>query len=89
MASKLYARYLLNRLLEWDSKNSIIFEEQAGFRKGRSTIDQAFTLHHLISKFSKPPNKSLYAAFVDFSSAFDLLDRELGPPDLVNVPHSL
>lgn len=75
-ASKLNAGHLLNRLFDWDSKNAIVFKEQASFRKGKSTIDQVFVLQHLINKFTKASNKYLYAAFIDFSSAFDLVDRD-------------
>lgn len=56
---KLYIRYLLNRLIDWADARQIIAEEQAGFRKGRSTIDQCFTLQYLIHKSMNRPTKCL------------------------------
>ena len=54
---------------------SITRENQAGFRPGRSCADQIFTLRALIElcyEFRQPQ----YIAFLDFSAAFDSLDRE-------------
>ena len=74
--SKLYARHLLGKLQDWLLDENILAEEQAGFRLGRSTIDQGLILHHLASKYSALKGGALYAAFIDFKSAFDLIPRE-------------
>jgi hypothetical protein len=50
-------------------------ENQGGFRAGRSTIDQIFTVRQLVelrSEYGRP----LFATFVDFKAAFDSIDRK-------------
>uniref|UniRef100_A0A670J8Y1 Reverse transcriptase domain-containing protein n=1 Tax=Podarcis muralis TaxID=64176 RepID=A0A670J8Y1_PODMU len=73
--SKLYAAHLCDKLVEWMEREHILSEAQAGFRAKRSTIDQALILQHLADKYSRKGG-SLYAAFVDFKSAFDLIPRD-------------
>ena len=74
--SKVYTFILNKRLKDWCDENKIVIEEQAGFRRGYSTIDQIFILHSIIHKqFSL--NRKLYVAFVDFHKAFDLVNRNL------------
>ena len=55
--------------------SEVLGEEQAGFRAGRGTIDQVFTLAQIIEK-SWEYNSSLYAVFIDFKQAFDSVWRE-------------
>ena len=50
--------------------------EQAGFRKGQSTIDHIFTLHCLIDVYLRK-KKKLYCAFVDYRKAFDSIQHAL------------
>ena len=75
LISKLYTYILNERLTEFVDAASILPEEQAGFRKGYSTVDHMFTLYAMITKqFSK--NRKLYVAFVDFRKCFDLINRD-------------
>ena len=46
-------------------------EAQLGFRKHMGTIDNNFVLHGILNE-----NKKLYAAFIDFTKAFDYVVRE-------------
>ena len=48
--------------------------EQAGFRPEFSTIDHIFTLHAII-EYYKSKKGRVYCAFIDYSKAFDLIDR--------------
>ena len=48
----------------------IIVEEQAGFRAGRSTIEQIFNLRILCEKYLQH-QQDLYHVFIDFKKAFD------------------
>ena len=48
---------------KWDSQR-----EQAGFRKGRSTVDQVFILTEII--INRRPAKT-YVAFLDVAKAYD------------------
>ena len=52
----------------------ILSEAQAGFRPGRSTIDQLFTLRLLIEKYYEH-GRDLYICYVDFQKAFDSVWR--------------
>lgn len=45
-------------------------KEQAGFRKGRSTIEQIFVLRNVVEQ-AVEWNSSLYVCFVDYEKAFD------------------
>ena len=49
-------------------------DEQAGFRAKHSTMDHVFVLHHVID-FYRQQGKRLNCAFVDYSKAFDLVNR--------------
>ena len=51
-------------------------ESQSGYRNGRSTIDGIFTLRQLMEK-TREQRRGLYIAFVDFTRAFDTVNREL------------
>ncbi|KAL0149136.1 hypothetical protein M9458_055568 [Cirrhinus mrigala] len=46
-------------------------EEQAGFRPGRGTIEQIFSLTLIIEKSFALQEKELYLIFTDFKKAFD------------------
>ena len=60
----------------WAESNFVLTIAQAGFRKGRSTIDHIFTLHAAIEKqFAN--NLKLYVAFVDFKKAYDNVNRNI------------
>ena len=49
---------------------SIIVEEQAGFRSGRSTTEQIFNLRILCERYLQH-QQDLYHVFIDFKKAFD------------------
>ena len=72
---KLFSRILNNRLTEWAEEYHIYVEAQAGFRKHMGTIDNIFVLHGVINHLLNE-NKKLYAAFIDFTKAFDYVVRE-------------
>ena len=50
-------------------------EAQSGFRKHKGTIDNIFVLHGVIDHLLNE-NKKMYAAFIDFTKAFDYVVRE-------------
>ena len=66
------AVFLNNRIQSFLEENSIIVDEQNGFRKDRSCLDHIFTLNSLIQN-----RQSTFATFVDFRKAFDCVDRNL------------
>ena len=73
---KLFTRILNNRLTEWAEEYAIYIEAQAGFRANMSTTDNIYVLHGLINHFKNRGNR-LYCAFVDFTKAFDYVNRDV------------
>ena len=72
--SKLFERIILSRLLFFLESNSILLSpRQAGFRSGRSTLNQILCLSQSISDgFNKPrPSCRTILSTIDFSKAFD------------------
>ena len=69
--SKIFTKILNNRLLTWAEENNKLDEGQSAYRKGRSTIDNLFTLNALGQKYLSRRGGRLYCVFVDFSRAFD------------------
>ena len=73
---KMYCFILNKRLSSWDEHNGVITDNQNGFRKGRSTIDQLSTLTSIIET-RKSRKQSTFAAFIDFKKAYDCINRDL------------
>ena len=71
--SKLFERIILSRLLFFLESNSVLSPRQAGFRSGRSTLDQILYLSQSISDgFNKlRPGSRTILSTIDFSKAFD------------------
>ena len=74
IVSKLYASILNNRLLNWCEQTKKFGEEQAGFRPGRSTTDQAFVLSEVI-RDRKQRGLETHIAFLDVRKAYDTVWR--------------
>ena len=72
--AKLFTSILNERLQRFSDEINLIQENQAGFRKGYSTIDNIFVLHALIS-LTNLSKKKLYCIFIDFEKAFDKVWR--------------
>ena len=70
--SKLFERIILSRLLFFVESNSILSSRQAGFRPGRSTLDQVLYLSQSMSDgFNKPrPGSRTILSTIDLSGAF-------------------
>ena len=71
--SKVFGRVLIERIIH--GVNNKLRDEQAGFRRGRSTVEQIFILRNIIEQVVEWQS-TLYVAFVDFEKAFDSVDRE-------------
>ncbi|KAI8437727.1 hypothetical protein MSG28_011961 [Choristoneura fumiferana] len=65
---KLFSTILNKRISATLEKSQPV--EQAGFRKGFSTIDHIHTLELLIEKYQEK-NRPLYLAYIDYKKAFD------------------
>ena len=71
--SKLFERLIFSRLTFHLESNHLLSTCQAGFRPGRSPLDQILTLSQSIwdgFQQKKPPDRTILAS-VDFSKAFD------------------
>ena len=68
--AKIYDTLILNRLLLWFN----IDKCQAGAQKGRSCLEQIFTLR-MLSDFAVYKKQKLYVLFIDYSKAYDRVSR--------------
>ena len=73
--SKLFTSVINNHLNKLIEGNKILNENQAGFRKGYSTIDNIFLVSSLINLMCSK-KKKLFCAFVDYQKAFHSIWRE-------------
>ena len=48
---------------------------QAGFRKGRGTVDQIANIRWIIEK-AREFQKNIYFCFIDYAKAFDCVDHD-------------
>ena len=71
---KLFTSVINNRLYNYLTTENIIGSEQVGFRPKHSTLDHIFALH-ILSNYYIQEKKQLFCAFVDYSKAFDFVDR--------------
>ena len=72
---KLFTSILNNRLQVFTEKYDKIKQNQAGFRKGFSTVDNIFALNVLINLVQNR-RKKFYCAFIDLKRAFDTVWRD-------------
>ena len=72
--AKIFAAILERRLADFLRTVNGICPSQFGFIKGRQGADAVFILSTLIEK-AKADRKDLYIAFIDFSKAYDSVDR--------------
>ena len=69
--SKLFECIILSRLLFFFESNFILSPRQAGFRPGRSTLDQILYLCQFISDGFNKPSPGTILSTIDFSKSFD------------------
>ena len=73
VVGKLYGRILIGRIRR--QTESVLGEEQCGFRSGRGCIDQIFTVRQMCEKVMAK-GKEVFWAFMDLEKAYDRVDRE-------------
>ena len=81
---KLFTSILNQRICAFLEANNLLGSEQAGFRKGHSTLDHIFTLHCLIDVYLRK-KKKLFCAFIDYRKAFDSIQHGLLWEKLINM----
>ena len=72
---KIMTKILTERLT--DLTDHHIPEQQFGFRRGRSTLHAVRCLQQDIEEALRLPRRKLHIIFIDFSKAFDTLNRKL------------
>lgn len=72
---KIYATILEDKLTKEIEEQNILPDTQAGFRKGRSTIDNIYILNQAIEKELKKDKGKIYVLFADLKAAFDGVNR--------------
>ena len=94
-AAKVKGKVIIKRISRGVDKK--LRKEQAGFRSGRSKIEQIFMLRNIIEQ-SVEWNASLYICFIDYEKAFDSVHRETLwrimssygiPPPLVRIVQAM
>ena len=73
--SKLFTYILNQRLSSWFEQSGAASQAQFAYKKKNSTADTVFVLSSLISHSLKKSN--VFCAFIDFTKAFDSIDRNL------------
>ena len=74
IAAKIYNKLILNRLVP--KIDPLLRKNQNGFRSGRSTLSQILTLRRIIEE-CQLSNLDAVFIFIDFSKAFDSIDRSV------------
>ena len=64
---------ITKRLIFYVEAVDLLPENQAGFRAGYSTVDNAFVLYSIVNKYLNTKRKPVYVAFVDFKRDLILL----------------
>ena len=73
--AKIFTSILNDRLATWSKNQSIICQEQFGFQKQKSTVDCIFIIQSLL-QLAFARGKTIYCAFVDYSTAFDSVNYD-------------
>lgn len=74
--NKIYEKILYSRIFNFLESQNILYKHQYGFRRGRDTQQAAMELIFSILD-SKTKDKKSTCLFIDFSKAFDSLDRDI------------
>ena len=73
ISAKVYNRMILNRI--YTSINTILRPNQAGFRRNMSGVEQINSLRRIIEG-AKDKQLPIISTFIDFTKAFDSINRD-------------
>ncbi len=73
VVSKAFAALVNSRLMEFGDTGARLAEEQAGFRAGRSCLEQVFVLREVLGMRKQ---RKTYACFIDIKKAYDTVWRD-------------
>ena len=72
---KMYTKCLNTKMKQFVEKHGILSPHQFGFRDDFRPHDAIFSLRSIVSHYKNSNKKPVYACFVDFSKAFDSVNR--------------
>ena len=72
IVGKIYTSILNSRITDFIERSNSLLDEQAGFRKGRSTVDQLYILTEIIRNRKSPT----FCGFLDVAKAYDRVWRD-------------
>jgi len=72
---KIFVKVMNRRFVEWSDRAKLLPDEQAGFRRGHSTMDNVLVLDTIVQERLKRGRKT-YCAMVDLRQAYDRVNRE-------------
>ena len=75
ITSKMFSGIIFERLIHYCDLKDLLPESQAGGRRGYSTVDNIFCLQSLVQKYLSKKSGRFYILFVDFSKAYDSVNR--------------
>jgi len=76
-AYKIFAEVIRRRLEKEAERRRLLLKTQAGFRKGRSMLDNIYVLNHVAQRGRNMEGKErkVYAFFANLKATFDNVDR--------------
>ena len=77
VVGKIFTKIINTRVTQWAEDSRKLHEEQAGYRKTYSCVDQIFNLQSVVQKYLTKRRGRFYCAFIDFSKAFDSIPHVL------------
>ena len=75
-AGKVLLKVIAGRLNDYGERESILPEEQCGFRPHRLTVDMMFVVRRL-QELARKKDNPLFMCFIDRTKAYDSVDRAL------------
>lgn len=77
LAYKIYAGILAEKLKNEMEEKEALQETQAGFRKGRVTMDNVYVVQHVVKQKLKEKGGKVFIFFMDLKAAFDRVNRKV------------
>ena len=74
---KIFTKIIIERFIRYTKENNVDKEEQAGYRRNYSTIDQIFNLQSLVQKYMCKSKGRCYVLMLDLLKAFDTVPHVL------------
>jgi len=74
--SKIFEKFLCERLTEYFQKNNLFYKNQFGFRKFHNTTQALMSVHDFVCNSLNDKKKTM-GIFLDLSKAFDTVDKNI------------